>query len=467
MMHPDHERGRFDAFAFPPGFSSYVPHGDAELRTAELGAHGVWSLVQRLREGRRALLAVDAPGRARALGRAGRRFLDPADPLRRQAEAWLPATAGISPAMAARVVEGMARDWTEERLLALLAADLGEPCPLDGWVPAPGGRRVRAEGHALSLHVGAGTVPGVSATSALRGLLVGSAVLLKPGRGDVVLPVLLARAVAEEAPALAGALAVTWWPGGGAEEEGAALNHADLVVAYGADATLGALRSRLPLHVGFVPYGHRVSAAVVGREALGGAATKPAAAALALAVATFDQRGCVSPQQVWVEGSPGDAEAFAAAVAAELERLHESLPPGPLDDAEASALHQLRGTAELAQAAGEGVRVWSGDDAPWTVVLSPVPWFESSCLNRTVRVAPVADAMEVAELLEALGPWMQTFGLAGLGARREAVAAALARAGAVRITTLEAMPWPPPWWHHDGKGPLEALVRWVDLEGRG
>ncbi|MBW3534642.1 MAG: hypothetical protein KY453_05405 [Gemmatimonadetes bacterium] len=456
----------FDACALPPGSPRLPLVEDGPLRRPVLDASSVEALARALRDAREGLLALSSVQRADGLGRAGRRFLDAGDPLRREAEARLPATAGVSPAMAREVIEGMARDWTPERLRELLAADLGEPSPLDAWVEGRGGRRVRATGHPLTLHVGAGTVPGVSATSALRALLVGSAAILKPGRGDVVLPVLLARALAEEAPPLAAALAVLYWPGGESPDaEAAALSAADLVVAYGGDETLADLRGRLPAHVGLVAYHHRVSVAVVGREALAPGRMEAAAADAARAVAVFDQRGCVSPHVVWVEeGGAATPEAFAAAVAGELERLHETLPPGPADAREAAALHQIRGTAELRAAAGQGVRVWSGGAAPWTVVLDPEPGFEPSCLNRTVRVKPVTDAGGVAGLLAPLRPWLQTVGVAGLGDRIEAVAASLARAGAVRVAPLEASPWPPPWWHHDGRGPLDALVRWTDLE---
>jgi hypothetical protein len=45
-----------------------------------------------------------------------------------------------------------------------------------------------------------------------------------------------------------------------------------------------------------------------------------------------------------------------------------------------------------------------------------------------------------------------------------ALAQRFAAAGATRITTFERMPWPPMDGHHDGRGPLSELVRWVDLE---
>ncbi len=77
----------------------------------------------------------------------------------------------------------------------------------------------------------------------------------------------------------------------------------------------------------------------------------------------------------------------------------------------------------------------------------------------------MADLAEVPPLLAPLAPFVQTVALEGAGERREELAEALARAGVVRIPSLEATPWPPPWWHHDGAGPLRVLLRWTDLEG--
>ena len=72
-------------------------------------------------------------------------------------------------------------------------------------------------------------------------------------------------------------------------------------------------------------------------------------------------------------------------------------------------------------------------------------------------------------ILEAVGPFrrhLQTVGVGGLTEHeRLALAEGLSRLGAVRVAPLAGAPWPPPWWHHDGMGPLDALVRWSDLEG--
>jgi len=71
----------------------------------------------------------------------------------------------------------------------------------------------------------------------------------------------------------------------------------------------------------------------------------------------------------------------------------------------------------------------------------------------------------VPRLVASIGPHLQTVGVAGCGERLGGLAEALARVGVLRITGFGDVPFPPPWWHHDGEGPLRALTRWVDLEG--
>lgn len=467
-------RDAFEAGVLPPGAPEPPGWEEREVAGAEAlvirhpRADPEWlrALAARLRHGQEALLDVPVRRRVQALGRVGLRLLDEADPLAREALEWLPPTAGISVPMAREVLRGMAWDWTPERLEALVEAELPDPEVLDRFQPGRGDGKTRAMGHALTVHVGAGNVAGVTATSAIRGLLVGSAVLAKPGAGDVVLPALVARGLREEAPELAGALAVVYWPGGTPSAEEAVLGEADLVVVYGGPEAVEDLRGRTPPTTPFVAYHHRVSLGVVGREGLTSKEAPLTARRAARATALFDQRGCVSPHVLYAEeGGEVAPRAWAGLVAEALAGVEEELPTGPLLPGEASAVHQARGAAELRAAAGEDVDVHAGADAPWTVIYDPDPAFEPSCLSRVVRVKPVADLAEVPALLASLAPFVQTVAVEGAGERREELAEALARAGVVRITSLEAAPWPPPWWHHDGAGPLRVLLRWTDLEG--
>jgi hypothetical protein len=397
----------------------------------------------------------------------GDRFLEEGDPLRAEALELLPATSGLSTPMAAAVLDGMAADWRGERLQTLLDAEMGGGAPLDGFVVRGEGprRRVRAVGPRLCVQIVAGSVPGVGATALLRSLLVKGPTLLKPGRGDEVLPVLLARALREEDPELADAAAVIYWPGGSEALEEAALRKADMVTVYGNDATVSRLRGRTPVTARFVAYHHRLSLGVLGRGALDSKRVRRAASEVAGALAFFDQRGCVSPQVIYVvEGGDTDARRFAALLAEALASLEGRLPGGVLDTLEASTLHQLRGTTEMLAASGSGVEIRHGGAASWTVISDASPDLPQSCVGRVVWVRPVPEAARVAELVAPYSAHLQTVAVAGLGGETEAVAEALARVGVTRVTAFTDVPFPPPWWHHDGLGPLGALVRWVDLD---
>ena len=416
-----------------------------------------------LRASRAQLARRSAADIIAALGAAGARFLDPADPLRAEALERLPEASGLSAAMCVAVLDGMAADWTEERLTELVTAEMGVVAALDGFVRA-GSRTAMAVGPSLSVQIVAGGVPGVGVMALLRSLVVKGPTLLKPGRGDVVLPLLFARALAGIDPALADALAVVYWPGGSREHEDAALAHADVVTVYGSDETVREIRARTPITARLVPYHHRVSVGVVGREALAPSRVERTAAQVAEAVALFDQRGCVSPQVIYVEeGGACAPPEFTERLASALADLEARLPGGPLEVRQASRLQQARGTAELL-AATNGGRVRHGHGASWTVVLEAVALPLGPTGGRFVRVRSFADAAELPGMLAPLGPHLQTVGVAGMEDRLEKVAGALGEIGASRVAPFASVAFPPAWWHHDGRGPLLDLVRWVDLE---
>lgn len=422
----------------------------------------VAQLADSVRATRARLVDLPASDILAALGAVGARFLDPADPLRSEALARLPEESGLSPAMCVAVLDGMAADWTVERLEALVVADLGSSSALDGFVRR-GERTAMAVGPALTVQIVAGGVPGVGVNALLRSLVVKGPTLLKPGRGDVVLPTLFARALGAVDPALADSLAVVYWPGGSREHEDAALERADVVTVYGSDETVRAVRARVPVTTRLVAYHHRVSIGVVGREALAPSTVEATAAAVAKSVAMFDQRGCVSPQVVFVEEGGGSTPAdFVDRLAGALAELEESLSTGTLGTGAASTLQQARGTAELLSSSTGGL-VRHGGPAAWTVVLDTSDAPTTPTAGRFVRVRAIPDADALAELLGPLGPHLQSVGVAGLEMRLERVARALGALGASRVAPFESVAFPPAWWHHDGRGPLVDLVRWVDL----
>ena len=459
----------FDAWALPPGVT--LPHrpslsfesGSTQVRYLDADPDWLARVLDALGDSRSRLVDRGAGDLCVTLGAVGARLLDPDDTLRMKALEYLPADSGLSAEMATVVLDGMARDWAEDGLRELLDAEFTDVACLDGFVERQG-RSSMAMGPGLCFQIIAGSVPGVGVSALIRSLLVKSPTLLKPGRGDSVLPVLFASALHEADPELAAALAVVYWPGGSEVLENVALLGADVVVAYGGDETVAALRARAPVTTRFVAYHHRVSVAVVGVEALGRPHAEASAASLAKAVAIFDQRGCVSPRVVYVEeGGTVSPRAFASLLAQSLAGLDRDLPSGALDRAEASALHQVRGTAELVAASESGADIHHGGDAPWTVIFDRGPMALAPSLSRTVQVVPLTDLEQLPDLLARMGSHLQTVGTAGLGDREQVLASRLGRAGVSRVVPFSEVPFPPPWWHHDGGNPLGDLVRWVDL----
>lgn len=464
---------RFDAWVLPAsmelggvrarGATSSVANPDVKVRYPTLGAADVTYVCDVLRSAREALVRRNTADVVAALGRVGARFLDSADPIRSEALGLLPATSGLSAPMAEAVLDGMARDWTEDRLVRMLEADLGALAALDGFVSAAD-TRLLAVGPSLCVQIVAGSVAGVGVTALLRSLAVKAPTLLKPGLGDVVLPVLFARALAEEDADLGAATAVVYWPGGAHELERAALGHADVATVYGSDETVSTLRALAPATTHVVAYHHRVSVGAVGLDALTPERIDATAASAARAVAFFDQRGCVSPQVVYVEeADDGGLERFAEALARAFAALEAELPSGPLDADTAARLHQLRATAEMVTHAHGGSVRHGGTEAPWTVVAEGDEPADFGGVGRFVRLRPLADPRDLAAQLAPLASHLQTLAVAGFDGRLDALARACGRVGVSRAVAFDEVAFPPAWWRHDGRGPVSELVRWVEL----
>ncbi|MBA4158978.1 MAG: acyl-CoA reductase [Gemmatimonadetes bacterium] len=401
------------------------------------------------------------------IGRVAARLADPADPLRQTAEAALPVVTGYSAPMITQVLDTMTADWSVDRLWELLREEFGDPTVLDTFRPRPAARgQTRAFGPRLATHIFSGNVPGVAVTSIIRSLLVKSATLGKTAAGEPLLPALFAQGLAEVDAELGACVAVTYWPGGDEALERVALSPAEVVVVYGENDTVAAVRTRAPAKARFLGYGHKLSFGVIGREALSAEQSASAAARAALEVATFDQQGCVSPHLFYVEegGDTAPAE-WALQLAAAMADAECTLPRGALSPREATAIRQLRGEAEFAQIGGRGVELHtSAEGTAWTVIYDPDPAFCASCLNRVVRVKPVPRLESVPALVASIGSFLQTVGVAAESARVLWLASALGRLGASRIAPLGQMAWPPPSWHHDGHPPLRGMVRWCDVE---
>ena len=186
------------------------------------------------------------PGTARdiliCIDQAVQRWLDPDSQERQEAEARLPKTTGLSPAMIRHVLPLIFREYRAAKIETLCVDELGCLEVLDRFVPSVSGQK-RACGPPLITHVLAGNVPGAGLDSVIFSLLVKSATLVKSSSAEPVLPALFARSIQDIDPNLGACLSVVSWPGGNVELEDLAYGRADIVVASGADASLAAIRN--------------------------------------------------------------------------------------------------------------------------------------------------------------------------------------------------------------------------------
>lgn len=449
-----------DGWVWPPGAPSptslqQTRAGGLDIRHPQPDLDAASHLVASLRASAGTLAAIPSGKLIACLGQAGESFVSSIGDrgLRRIAQ-----NAGLSQAMTAEVVNGMAATWSTDDLEGLVYAEFPDPRVLDGFVP-DNERLVSATAPGITLHVGAGSVPGVTVTSIIRALLVKSPVLAKPGAGDVALTTAFARHLGRVDPRLGAAAAVQYWPGGTAawarwEQELFAA--AGQVVVYGSDATIESVRARTPASTRLIEHGHRVGVAVVDPTG-----DPRAASDAARAVALFDQEGCVSTHLFFVLGDRAAARKWSGELADALSEIEFALPPGHVPAGDLSAIHQMRGFLEMGAASGRDTELWYRKGR-WTVILGSLDGF-SPAGGRTAWVIPVPDHAACLEALSPLSPVLQTVGIAGIGDERQTLAEGLARLGATRVVPLREVPFPEAEWLHDGHRPLRELVRWTEL----
>jgi acyl-CoA reductase-like NAD-dependent aldehyde dehydrogenase len=323
---------------------------------------------------------------AAALAAAAARWRDDASLLEE-----LPGVAGLSPPVVEAGLAIAAEALDADLMVALAERELGAGPLARPWLVA---------------HVLASNVPALALPAIALGCLAGTAVLVKSGRADPFSAPAFRRAIAAEDPELAATVVTAYWPGGDDERERMVLGRADVVVATGHDTTVAALARRLGDRV--VAHGERSSIVAIGRERAVDADVL--AAQVALDVALHDQRGCLSPHAVYVDG---DARAFAERLVAALDALAGQLPPGPLEVHERAAHRAAVAEAEWAGAtvlAGVGGTVLVGDDrTPLTVPGRRTVWIRPFLSLRdmvppgTVECVAVAGVQPDVEALRRLG----------------------------------------------------------------
>ncbi|HEX2547630.1 MAG TPA: acyl-CoA reductase [Ramlibacter sp.] len=388
------------------------------------------------------------------------RLLDPLDPFRREAERLLPAVTGYDAEMVRLGLDGFLPTFRAPQLHRFVAEDFANPKVLDEFQPAMKGGLVRAFGPDLLVHSWAGNVPALPLWSLACGLLVKAGSIGKLPSAEPVFASLFARLLAEVEPTLADSLAIVWWRGGDAQSAAAVFDQADTVLAYGGNEAIAQVRAQVPVTTRFLGFGHKLAFGVISAAALD-TQRGPACARLAAHdVVRYEQQGCYSPHQFYVQrGGRVTPRDFAGYLAAELANLQARFPRRALAFEEAAAVSGWRQSAELRALSDPGTAL-IGD----VVCIDGAQPLAPTAGGRSVVVSAFDQFEDIVTLVAPHARFLQTAGVAAPPRELLRLAGLLGAAGVTRICALGAMTSPEAGWHHDGRFNLLDLVRMVEVE---
>lgn len=178
---------------------------------------------------------------------------------------------------------------------------------------------------------------------------------------------------------------------------------ADLVIAYGNDASIANIKKYLSSKTIFIGHGHAGSAAIILKEA----ANNDSLEKLAWDMLSYDQRGCLSPRVTFVQqgGQLQPAECAKLFASKILSKYALKLPRGCLFSGEAAAILQARSVYRFRG------QVYEGSD--WTVCFDEkLSWPEES-LPRFMPFKSFISLQELKPLLKSMDNNLLSIGYSG------------------------------------------------------
>lgn len=395
--------------------------------------------AEALRAGR-GLRVCPVDARARWLEQSAELLRDENSVLARELRERLPEETGLSPEMVfwglrtslRTVAQGTLERMVREAKLA--GAHVHEPISLLAIVLA---------GNLFAAALRAMFVP----------LLFGVPVVAKASSRDSAFAEILCRALRQVDPSLGRAAQVFVFAGGDLAGEEALLKQAEAVSIYGSDDTVTAIAERLGGRIPVIAHGHGVSMAFCGRASLSPPDLDRTIERLAIDVAAYDQRGCLSPQWIFVEESESmRAESFAELLSQRgLQALSVRLPRGPLPPAIGAAQAQWRGVAE---AMGT---LLVGTEHAVAVAREQAPRWSPG--YRNVTIVPVRDADEAIERMRPFSRQIKCIGATADGLEELRRSLEHDRSNQAFVCEIGSMQTPPFDALADGRPAWEGLLR--------
>lgn len=447
-----------------------------ELRKPIFTTKEVNIIIESIKHSRKEyLLKIDIPHIIDVIGKVMDLWNDPDYIGRRMAREILPTVTGFS-------VE-MLESWGFDNFMSVLKKEnlplFGKLDPRkydkftplgDGLVKAYGTPDVNFSNFEPEVigHICAGNILGIAAFEMIIDKLIDAATWIKVSTEEPVFGALYAKSIEKIDPNLAYSIAILPFESTNKELKEFLFSKSDIVRATGGELARKNIESLSnKYNIPIAGHWHKFSFITISREYMNNK-VKDIAELVSLDVSVWDQQGCFSPQEIYVEeGGNISALEFAEILSEEMENTYRALPKGKTP----GKMHVLNGYHRYfkKEMMGEPVKLFSSSSHKWLVIYDGnTENVEPSPLFRVIRVKPVADIMDIPKIVKTLSQFLQTVGVAIPKERLLAFADIMGKLGATNFRTISSMTLQKPWEPWDGKFPLLELlerdnIRWVGI----
>ncbi len=362
--------------------------------------------------------------------------------------------------------------WCDEKHLKNVAnfGLHGDYHYLDGFMSFPDSDKhmIKANPRGICCHWLAGNVQILGMFALIQSIIAGNANLLKvSSRDDGVFESLLSTFsglsyTTEDGYCITGddllkTIAVVYFDHN-ADKIGEEMSKsADIRIAWGGEDAVTTVAG-YPAVIGSetVIFGPKLSFSVIAKEALESEQeAKKLARRVSVDVSVFDQTGCASPHNLYIEEGGGiSPKRFVEILCEAMDRTAVQMPRGVMTPEEVSRIHSIRGVYDF-----KGT-VYGGEELAWTILSDDEVKVELPVYFRTLFVHSVKSIFDTINLITSD---IQTIGLEaprekGIKYAMEATTKGVQRLPQIgRMLNFE-MPW-------DGIVLFDRLVKWNTLGG--
>jgi hypothetical protein len=203
-------------------------------------------------------------------------------------------------------------------------------------------------------------------------------------------------------------------------------------------------------------FGPKVSYSVIANEMLENErSARKVARKIAVDASIFDQTGCASPHNVFVEeGGNISPLQFASYLSESMEKVSLQIPKSEASIEQISNVHSIRGVYDF-----KG-KVWASSDTTWTILFDEDNFLANPVYSRVLTLHSVK---QINDALEFINENIQTIGLAAKGSKALSFAESASELGVMRCPEIGKMlNFESPW---DGIILMDRLVRWSTFGG--